>query len=47
MTRKVEGLGLNGRMKQIDSSFIAASRKEERVAPWAWRKSQEVEGVSI
>ena len=47
MTRKVEGLGLDGRMKRIDSSFIAASRKEERVAPWAQTQSQEVEGVPI
>lgn len=39
--------GLVGRMTRIDPSFIAVSRKEERVAPWAWRQSQEVEGVPI
>lgn len=47
MTRKVERIGLNGRMKQTDLSFTATSRKEERVAACAWRKSQDVEGVPI
>ena len=43
VTRKVKGLDLDGRMKGVDSSSIAAGRKEEELAPWARRQSQEVE----
>lgn len=42
MTRKVKGLGLDGRMKGVDTPFIAASMKEEKMAPWARRQSKEV-----